>query len=151
MRTILDDNGDRWFLTAAINQPPRLIVKLSQAIRGQEMPFLEGPTGPIATPGRRLLDITAASRRAEILFANVIAYRVLDDRLTTLTHEEQVDDRGFVVQTVHNALFLRELPGALFEPPWNLADPLLFRVCTLDFVIEVIGLGEPQVRADDII
>jgi len=146
MRSVLDDHGDRWFVTSLVYEPPRLVLTLSQAVRGAELPVLNGPDGPIPTPGRRRLEASSESRAVEVTFQEVVAYQVLDEMFTRSNERETPDDPRHVIQVLNDSPFLERLPGELFAPPWNCAERRLFRVCTLGAVVDVVGRGAPQVR-----
>lgn len=147
MRTVLDDQDGcyGWLLESMVHQPPELTLHLVEGI------VADAPTpftvGEHTVQDARAIEVTAASRRFEVVFEDVVVHQAIDEFYAILEDDEQPDGTGQIQVMARSRYleFLRAHNGWMFDVVEDLKH---YRVNTLDSVVDVVAKGEPRITSE---
>lgn len=145
MRTALDDQDGcyGWLIESIVHRPPELILHLVEGIEA------DAPTaftvGEHTVQDARAVEVTAESRRFEVVFEDVVAHQVIDEFYVTSDEHEQPDgtDQVQVMARSRFLAFLQAHHGWMFDVVEGLRH---YRVSTLDAIVDVVAQGVPRVE-----
>lgn len=145
MRTVLDDQKGcaGWFLEIFIHRQGTVTFVLAEGI------VADAPTpltvGEVTLQGTRAIEATAKSRRFKVVFEDVVAHHVIEESYTQWDDHELRDGKD-QLQVLSRSRFLEFLHahhGWMFDIEKDLRH---FRVCSLDWSIDVVARAEPRIE-----